>query len=67
MNCHRYQPVEIENNTSNYFLMGDRFIDVDKQICSKGMFNRSVIIKCDQDGLIYRTDEITIVNEVNYL
>lgn len=33
-------------------------------VCPKEAFDQSEIVRCDGDGFIYRTDEISIANEV---
>lgn len=38
----------------------------DTQFCQNdNLFDKSNVIRCEQDGLIYENDEITILNEVN--
>lgn len=54
MKCHRYEPMKLVNAS-------------DQQYCEKDVFNQSSIVRCDQNGLIYKTDEVSIVNSVSSL
>lgn len=38
--------------------------DTGQDFCSKDSFITSSIMRCEQDGLIYSTDEVSILNEV---
>lgn len=56
--CHRFHKIDPDG----YELSTDQ--NVVNQFCLSDSFNRSNIVRCDQDGLIYQTDEVSIVNEV---
>lgn len=51
--CHRYAPVNITSDQVSA-----------AGYCTADAFDRAEKIACEQDGLIYRTDEISIVNAV---
>lgn len=59
-NCHRYERIDINASISNVYTR----INSDEDICPREQFNRSRVIRCDQDGLFYRTNKISIVQEV---
>lgn len=62
--CHRYEKLSNEPNHGQQFHF-DRFVESDNQICPADLFNRSSIVRCDEDGLVYKTNEVTIANEFN--
>lgn len=68
--CHRYEFTGYLDTHSNADSHSNRTVDVhtldSNQICIKEeSFNKSRIIRCDNDGFVYRTDEISIANEVS--
>jgi hypothetical protein len=65
--CYRYESLSPEPSygTKLYF---DHFGKAnDNQFCSKDLFNQSNIVKCNEGGLVYKTNEISIVNEVFFV
>lgn len=63
--CYRYQSITPHAEQHNSLILTD-----DQQSCDVNSFNRSAIRGCSEDGFVYRTDEISIVNEViwkNYI
>lgn len=52
MKCHQYEPIISDNSSVN------------QQYCARESFSNSSIIRCDQNGLVYKTNEVSIVNEV---
>lgn len=64
--CLRYAEIPtVETNSSQRISQNDKYIQDGFPTCKETKFNRSKIIKCDDEGLIYRTNELTVVNEVN--
>lgn len=59
--CYRFQPLKLNRSDHKLFYTNNEL----NGHCDKTSFNQSMIIKCPDDNFIYRTDEISIVNEVN--
>lgn len=62
--CHRFAEMPVDSNISQRISWGDKYTEDSPQTCKETQFNRSKIIACADDGLIYRTNELTVVNEV---
>lgn len=67
------KPLKCLQFSSNASTNGNQFIshvgDINNDIglntkCSADQFNRSSVISCSSEKLIYNTDEVSIVNEV---
>lgn len=54
--CHRYEGIAGMWNLSEPF---------DPEYCAPQLYNQSKIVRCDQNGLVYKNDKTTIVSEFN--
>lgn len=62
--CHRYQQYPV-NSSQNFYNYDQVIFDESRvEFCNKPHSTASKIVRCDQDGLVYKTDELSIVNEV---
>lgn len=65
--CHRYQQYPV-NSSQNFYNYDQVIFDESRvEFCNKLHSAESQIVRCDQDGLVYKTDEVSIVNEVMQL
>lgn len=63
--CYRYESTTNTEIIPSHITNSDRQTNIVNQFCAKEeSFNKSHIVRCNQDGLIFRTDEISIANEV---
>lgn len=55
--CYRYEKWPSSNDQRYSYPQND--------FCAKDAYNRSSLIRCDRDGFVYKTDEVSILNEVS--
>lgn len=65
--CHRYEkPFQNADVNVQDFYRTDQHKDANNlQFCTKDSFNKSSIVRCDHEGLVYKSNELSIVNAVS--
>lgn len=64
--CQKYSYVDSDKSHE----LSSKLVELNRPsplaVCSAEQFNQSKIVRCENDGFVYRTEEISIANEVSF-